>query len=110
MASIGPKRADGRYRARYRDGNGKEHARHFTRKVDAQRWLDEVTAAVITGNYVDLGAAGPPFGRTRVSGSESRSGGTPRWSSSTTRYGCTSCRSWVTRPWAPFVGATSRGW
>jgi hypothetical protein len=37
MASIGPKRADGRYRARYRDAAGKEHARHFTRKVDAQR-------------------------------------------------------------------------
>lgn len=53
MASIGPKRADGTYRARYRDTSGKEHARHFRRKVDAQRWLDEVTAAVVTGNYVD---------------------------------------------------------
>ena len=26
------------YRARYRDDGGKEHARHFDRKVDAQRW------------------------------------------------------------------------
>ena len=26
--------------------------RHFTRKVDAQRWLDEVTASVVTGQYV----------------------------------------------------------
>ena len=41
------------YRARYRDEAGKEHARHFDRKVDAQRWLDEVTAAVVTGQYVD---------------------------------------------------------
>lgn len=41
------------YRARYRDEGGKEHARHFQRKVDAQRWLDEVTAAVVTGQYVD---------------------------------------------------------
>lgn len=32
---------------------GKEHARHFTRKVDAQQWLDGVTAAVQTGTYVD---------------------------------------------------------
>lgn len=52
MSSI-KKRPDGRYRARYRDGNGHEHARHFTRKVDAQRWLDETTTAVLTGAYVD---------------------------------------------------------
>lgn len=52
MASIG-KRPDGKWRARYRDSGGREHARHFTRKVDAQRWLDEVTASVVTGQYVD---------------------------------------------------------
>jgi integrase len=51
MASI-QKRPDGRWRARYRDPAGKEHARHFVRKVDGQRWLDEVTAAVVTGAYV----------------------------------------------------------
>jgi integrase len=44
MASIA-KRPDGRYRARYRDkATGKEHARHFRRKTDAQDWLDDVTA------------------------------------------------------------------
>src|SRR3954462_3894566 len=52
MASI-KRRDDGKYRARYRDEAGKEHARHFQRKVDAQRWLDEVTASVVTGQYVD---------------------------------------------------------
>lgn len=52
MASI-KKRPDGRWRARYRDAAGKEHARHFDRKIDGQRWLDEVTAAVVTGAYVD---------------------------------------------------------
>jgi integrase len=52
MASI-HKRPDGRWRARYRDDAGKEHARHFDRKVDGQGWLDEVTAAVVTGAYVD---------------------------------------------------------
>lgn len=51
MASI-QKRSNGRWRARYRDEAGKEHARHFDRKVDAQRWLDEVTTSVITGTYV----------------------------------------------------------
>ncbi len=52
MASIA-RRPDGTYRPRYRDAAGKEHARHFKRKVDAQRWLDEVTASVVTGTYVD---------------------------------------------------------
>jgi integrase len=52
MASI-QKRPNGRWRARYRDQAGREHARHFDRKLDAQRWLDEVTAAVVTGRYVD---------------------------------------------------------
>jgi hypothetical protein len=42
-----------RWRARYGDDTGKEHARHFARKVDAQRWIDEVTASVVTGQYVD---------------------------------------------------------
>lgn len=51
MASI-TKRPDGAWRARYRDADGKEHARHFTRKTDAQRWLDEVTASIVTGQYV----------------------------------------------------------
>lgn len=52
MASI-KKRADGVWRARYRDDAGKEHARHFKRKTDAERWLDEVTASRVTGTYVD---------------------------------------------------------
>jgi integrase len=58
MASI-KKRPDGKWRARYRDEAGREHARHFDRKVDAQRWLDEVTTSVVTGTYVD-----PRAGRT----------------------------------------------
>src|SRR3954451_10143795 len=60
MASIA-RRPDGTYRPRYRDGHGQGHARHFKRKVDAQRWLDEVTAAVQTGTYVD-----PKRARTTV--------------------------------------------
>jgi hypothetical protein len=42
-----------RYRARYRDEAGKEHARHFPKKAQAKRWLDEVTASVVRGDYVD---------------------------------------------------------
>ncbi|MEU0166769.1 site-specific integrase [Streptomyces iakyrus] len=52
MANI-QKRPNGKWRARYRDLDCKEHARHFGRKIDAQRWLDEVTASVVTGQYVD---------------------------------------------------------
>lgn len=60
MASI-QKRPDGRWRARYRDGAGSEHARHFERKVDGQRWLDEVTTDITTGRYVD-----PRTARTKL--------------------------------------------
>ena len=60
MASIS-RLPNGKYRPRYRDEHGKEHARHFDRKVDAQRWLDEVTAAVVTGTYVDPGAGRQTF-------------------------------------------------
>lgn len=52
MASI-QKRPNGSWRARYRDAASREHARHFPRKIDAQRWLDEQTAALVTGTYVD---------------------------------------------------------
>lgn len=60
MASI-QKRDNGKWRARYRDAVGKEHARHFERKIDAQRWLNEVTAAVVTGRYVDPRAGSITF-------------------------------------------------
>jgi integrase len=60
MSSV-KRRLDGKWRARYRDSAGKEHARHFPRKVDAQRWLNEVTTAVVTGAYVD-----PKNARTTV--------------------------------------------
>lgn len=60
MASI-DKRPNGKWRARYYDGTGKQPTRHFDRKTDAQRWLDEVTASVVTGTYVD-----PKTARTTV--------------------------------------------
>lgn len=62
MASI-QKRPDGVWRARYRDEAGKEHARHFARRVDAQRWLDETTTTVVTGIYVDPNAGKITFDR-----------------------------------------------
>ena len=53
------KRPDGRYRARYRDPSGLEHARHFDKKRDADRWLTSIGADLDRGEYVD-----PRGGRT----------------------------------------------
>lgn len=61
MSSL-KRRPDGKWRARYDDPTtGKERARHFDRKIDAQRFLDEVTTSVVTGQYVD-----PRAGRVLV--------------------------------------------
>jgi integrase len=61
MPSI-KKRPDGQYRARYRDPSGKEHARHFARKVDAEKWLTSVEHSKLTGGYVDPRAGRVTFG------------------------------------------------
>lgn len=52
MGSVS-RHPNGQWRARYRDEAGRQHARHFARKVDAERWLKEVAAAQVTGTYVD---------------------------------------------------------
>lgn len=52
MASI-QKRPNGKWRARYRDEEGREHSRHFERKVDASKWLGTITAGMLIGSYVD---------------------------------------------------------
>ena len=41
-----------RWRARYVDDRGREHAKGFARKVDAQHWLDGQTAALMSGTHV----------------------------------------------------------
>jgi len=46
------KTANGRYRARYRDSDKKEHLRRFKLKRDAQRWLDAETSKRETGTWV----------------------------------------------------------
>ena len=53
MAGSIARRPNGKWRARYRDEVGQERTRHFDRKVDAQLWLDRVTASVISGTYAD---------------------------------------------------------
>ncbi len=53
MASNIAERPDGKYRARYTDPAGKEHAKHFKLKKDARAWLDEKRGELVTGDYVD---------------------------------------------------------
>lgn len=50
MASI-KQRPDGKWRARYRDASGKEHSAHRRTKREAQQWLDEETAKLVTGTW-----------------------------------------------------------
>lgn len=52
MASI-KQRPNGKWRARYRDDDGREHAQHFDRKRDAQEWLNDVSTSRRTGSWVD---------------------------------------------------------
>lgn len=60
MASVA-KRPDGRWRARYRDDTGREHAKHFDRRIDAERWVTESQFKVNRGEWVD-----PVLGRLTV--------------------------------------------
>ncbi|SDY51583.1 Site-specific recombinase XerD [Modestobacter sp. DSM 44400] len=50
-----------RYRARYRDVGGRQHEKRFSRKVDAQHWLDEQTSALVTQTWT-----APERGRVTV--------------------------------------------
>lgn len=52
MSSI-QKRPDGKWRARFHDEEGRERSKHFDRKIDAQQYLDKVTASLLTGTFVD---------------------------------------------------------
>ena len=53
VAGSMKKRPDGMWRARYRDATGKERARHFARKADAERWLAAQATSIARGDWVD---------------------------------------------------------
>jgi integrase len=52
MANV-QKRPDGRWRARYRGPDKRERAKHFTRKIDAERWLAGIEVAKTRGEWID---------------------------------------------------------
>lgn len=49
------------WRASYYDKEGKQHSRHFSRKVDAQAWLDETTTSLATGMWTDPSKSKSPL-------------------------------------------------
>ncbi|PXW26996.1 UNVERIFIED_CONTAM: site-specific recombinase XerD [Williamsia faeni] len=51
-----------RWRAVYVDTTGTQHTRAFRTKADAQGWLDTITAAVVTGTWVDPAKSTEAFG------------------------------------------------
>ncbi|MCE3555135.1 site-specific integrase [Pseudonocardia sp. RS11V-5] len=59
MGSLA-RRPDGRWRARYRDPDGRERAKHFSRKADGERFLAMIESSKLRGTYVD------PSDRTTV--------------------------------------------
>lgn len=50
------RRAQGKWRARYRGPDGKERSRTRERRVDAQRWLTEQQSSIARGAWVDPAA------------------------------------------------------
>jgi integrase len=69
MASIAPTRRtsdgkparDTRWRARYRDPEGRSRSRTFARKTDAQRFLDEASTSIAHGAWVAPEGPKTPF-------------------------------------------------
>jgi len=55
------KRPNGKWRARHRDAGGREHARHFARKVEAERWLASVEVTKARGVWLN-----PAAGKVRL--------------------------------------------
>lgn len=52
----GDERTAERWHARYADRSGKEYARDFKLKRDAQNWIDEQTAGLVSGQWVSPAA------------------------------------------------------
>jgi integrase len=56
------KRADKRWRARYRALDGRERSRTFTKKTDAVAWLDASMASQVRGDWIDPALGKMTFG------------------------------------------------
>ena len=61
-----------KYEADYYDRTGKRHRRTFDLKKEAQRWLDEQTTGLVTGQWADPQAARRRSARTASGGWHAR--------------------------------------
>ena len=61
MAHISRDTRNGHWIARWQEPGGAERKKSFTRKVEAQRWLDQLQAEIHQGRYID-----PSAGKTLV--------------------------------------------
>ncbi len=61
MAHISRDTRNGHWIARWQEPSGAERKKSFTRKVEAQRWLDQLQAEIHQGRYID-----PSAGKTLV--------------------------------------------
>jgi hypothetical protein len=76
-----PSVADGRglrWRARYVDDDGREHAKGFRTKASATQWLNGVVATQETGNYIDPRLGKSPSTATTRNGRSCRRGSRAR--------------------------------
>jgi hypothetical protein len=105
MASS-TRRPDGRWRARYRDPDGREHARHFARKADADLWLATIQADILRGRYIDPTAARTTFKEyaDRWREQQPHRQGTSRLYERTLRLHVNPANGWPTAPRAASVG------
>lgn len=62
MASLRRHPKSGRWQVRYRAPDGRQHAKTFVRKVDAQRFANTVEADLARGEYVDPATGKTTFG------------------------------------------------
>jgi hypothetical protein len=67
MAHV--QKRNGRWQARYRGPDGLERSKRFSRKVDAEHWLDTNGADIVRGSWVDPRPAGCHSRTTPTSGS-----------------------------------------
>lgn len=106
MTSI-KQRPNGAWRARYRDGAGKEHSAHRKTKREAQKWLDDQTAAMVTGQWAD-----PAAGRITWDDWVARWLGMQVWASGTKIAAKTSVESvpWRLKKIRDVKNAEVQGW
>ena len=96
-----------RWRARYVGPDGKERAKHFARKRDAQAWVDgEVTTKIGTHTWVDPSLSREAFARVAEAWFATKASKSPK-----TKAGYRSILDTVVLPrWGDPVWRISRSW